>query len=170
MASVRQDIDVGLVAFVGIVSAMVLLIAVVGVQAWFAYETDKVLAERYEHDRNLDWIALKNEQYANIGDAVGNATIYADNEGVELPGVAGGYRFADEAKTTLVVPIHVAMAALAREHGQAVDPAAVAAMDAREYVHLKNTAYADPESYVEGDGRVERGGKGLPEVIEDDEE
>jgi hypothetical protein len=149
MAAIRQDINVGLIAFVGVVSSMILLITVVGVQAWFAFETDRVLEERYAHDRNVDWIALKQEQYDNIGDPVGNGTIYAAHEqaDVEIDPLST-WRFADESRTKLVAPIHVAMAELARRNGHDVSVAEMIEIDRDHYVHLVNNAYRDPQSYV----------------------
>jgi hypothetical protein len=166
MASVRQDVNVPLVAFVGIVSSMVLLILVLGVHAWFGYEQDLVLSERYAADRNVDWIALKAEQYANIGDDVGNDTIYgdevpaptrfynADDQGFRTYAdfnFAAGYRYAGEDRSTVVVPIHVAMAEFVRQHGGEVTADEMKVID-NNYVRLKNDAYADPQAYV--DGRV----------------
>ena len=169
MASIRQDINVGLIAFIGIVGSMVLLILVLGVQGWYAYESDRIRAERYDADQNLDWINLKAEQYANIADGVGNDTIYAD----EMPGKSGDlrdelddddatvdadmtdgdyvpYRYLDEGRTRLAVPIHEAMAAVVRQNGGGEATAEQMREVDGDYVHLKNTAYADPQSHVEG--------------------
>lgn len=168
MTSFRQDVNVGLVTFVGAVGAMVLLILVLGVQAWFGYETDEILKQRYAADDNVDWIALKAEQYANIGDTVGNDTIYAHevppperflvtgegsaSDRFDYRGVQSGYRFADEAKTQLIVPIHQAMAAVIKERG-GIDVSAdeMAAIDegGTYYVHLTNNTFRDPQSHVE---------------------
>ncbi len=169
MTSFRQDVNVGLVAFVGVVGAMILLISALGVQAWFGYETDLILQERYATDDNEDWRRLKSEQYANIGDRVGNDTIYAastafpttfnrpgDNNrlerGVEYPVNYNGYRFIDDERSTLAVPIHDAMAAIvAARGGPAISAEEMAELDrgSNFYVHLKNEVFRDPQSYVE---------------------
>jgi len=62
MASVKQDINMGLVFFVGIVGSLVLYISVVGTVAWFNYEREAVIESRYAADQNVDWIELKDEQ------------------------------------------------------------------------------------------------------------
>ena len=48
------------------------------------------------------------------------------------------------------------MAAFAAEHGHPTDAAAMVRWDENEYVHLKNTSYADPQLFAEGDRRVPR--------------
>ena len=154
MASVKQDINVGLVAFIGAVGALVLLIVVLGVQAWYGYETDAIRAERYDTDQNVDWQKRRDEQYANLGDTVGNGTIYA-HAPTPTPtptageGVSGGYRWTSEARDTAIIPIHAAMAAYVEQNGgPAIDAEAMRALDRGLYVHLSNDAFADPQSYV----------------------
>jgi hypothetical protein len=158
MSTTKQDVNVGLVAFIGIVGSMVLLILVVGVQAWFAYEKDVITYNRYDTSDNLDLERLKAEQYANIGDPIGNDTIYAD-EVVEpkrfrldeVPvdyrlgvGSFRGYRFTGEDRQQLVVPIHLAMAAVVAERGgPLVSVEDMRAIDG-EYVTLVNESYASP--------------------------
>lgn len=149
MASVRQDINVGLIAFIGLVGSMVLLIVVVGVQAWFGYETDAIREARYASGLNLDWIRLRDEQYANLGDPVGNGTIYASASG-ELEG--SGYRWTSEAKETAVMPIHAAMAAFVAQHGGSeVSAEAMREIDRERYVHLVIDAFQDPNAYLPSD-------------------
>ncbi len=150
MSSFRQDINVGMLVFVGLVGSLVLLIMVLGVQAWFAYETDVILTQRYAIDQNDPLLELKGEQLANIGDPVGNGVVYGsallDDVG-ELPETAG-YRYADDARSQAVMPIHAAMAAFVNAHGGNATAEQMLAMD-KAYVHLTNEAYADPQSFVE---------------------
>ncbi len=171
MSSTRQDVNVGLVAFTGVVGTMVLFIIVLGVQAWFAYETDLIINARYSADDNVDWRRLKSEQYANIGDTVGNDTIYAgqtagptrfavdlgNNQSERRDYVAGsdaalGYRFTGEERDQLVVPIHLAMAAFIKQRGGGeISAQEMAALDQGKnyYVHLTNNTYRDPSTYVD---------------------
>lgn len=116
--AVKQDINVGLLVFVGLVGVMLLLISVWGVEGWYAYEVDLLNAVRYDTDRNVDWGRMRDEQYANIGDPVGNATIYAAAEGAgEMLGGSEGYRFSSRERDVAVIPIHAAMAQIIRQHG-----------------------------------------------------
>ena len=78
--AVRQDINVGLLGFVGIVGTMLLAISIWGLEAWYAYEVDLLRQVRFQENRNLTWTHIRDEQYANIGDTVGNATVYAAAE------------------------------------------------------------------------------------------
>ncbi len=149
MASVRQDINVGLVAFIGTVGSLVLLIIILGVQGWYDYEVDVIRKARFAQDENIDWNRQKAEQYANIGDVVGNTTIYAAPIGQPTAfASAGGYRWADEGKTVAVIPIHAAMAAIVQQNGGEATTAQVIAAD-HVFVTLINDAYRDPQSYVE---------------------
>ena len=144
--AVKQDVNVGLVAFVGVVGAMLLLIIVWGVQAWYAFEVDSINQERYEADKNVTWIDHKVEQYANIGDPVGNATIYAagmsQEERAKLP--AGfGYRYVDAKKDVAAIPIHAAMAEVIRENGGGeVSVEKMLKIDHDKTVQIVNDAYA----------------------------
>ncbi|MEM1010600.1 MAG: hypothetical protein AAGI46_00095 [Planctomycetota bacterium] len=168
MSSNRQDVNVGLVAFVGVVGTMVLLIIVLGVQAWFGFESDLIVSQRYGADDNVDWRRLKSEQYANIGDPIGNDTIYASETapptrfsfamGEERQdyligeGAAEGYRFLGEERDQLVVPIHLAMAAVVAERGgPSISRDDMLALDEGRnyYVTLVNKSYNSPESTVE---------------------
>lgn len=149
--AVRQDIKVGLIAFVGLVGSMILLIAVWGVEAWFAYEVSVLNEDRYEIDRNVAWLDLRDEQYANIADAVGNTTTYAaadayTSEAADVPAAgerAPDYRYASEQRDVAIIPIHAAMAQLAAQHaGQQVSVDQMRDID-REFSAIVNEAYAD---------------------------
>ena len=144
--AVKQDVNVGLVAFVGVVGAMLLLIIVWGVQAWYAYEVDSINQSRYESDRNVSWIDHKTEQYGNIGDPVGNATIYAAgmtaDERAKL--AAGyGYRYVGQNREVAAIPIHAAMAEVIRENGGGdVSVEQMRRIDHDKFVAIVNEAYA----------------------------
>lgn len=117
--AVRQDIDVGLLGFVGIVGAMLLAIIIWGVEAWYSYEVDLISQVRYQDDRNFAWSDRRDEQYANIGDPIGNTTVYAVSEtGAQALGTAQGYRYPTRERDVVVVPIHVAMAQIANQFGK----------------------------------------------------
>ena len=127
--AVRQDINVGLLAFVGIVGAMLLMISFWGLEGWYAHEVDLLMKERLETDRNLAWTEMRDEQYANIGDSVGNATIYAAAEaGDAALGDSDGYRFASRERDLAVIPIHAAMARIVQQFGGLEVTAAQAAL------------------------------------------
>jgi hypothetical protein len=113
--AVRQDINVGLIAFVGLVGSMLLLVIIWGVEGWYAYEVDLLSAKRFEEERGDQWLERRDEQYANIGDVIGNDTIYAGPGAAEWPG--GGYRFTSRERTTAVIPIHAAMVEIVRQSG-----------------------------------------------------
>ena len=144
--AVKQDINVGLVAFVGVVGAMLLLIVVWGVQAWYEFEVDAISEARYDAGQNVEWIDHKTEQYANIGDPVGNAAIYAagmrpaDREKL----AAGyGYRFVSPAHDVAAVPIHAAMAEIVRRNGGGDANAGDLRAADLNNVAIVNEAYAD---------------------------
>ena len=147
--AVKQDVNVGLIAFVGLVGSMILLITVWGVQAWYAYEVDVLNTERYEADQNVEWIDHKLEQYANIGDPVGNDTIYADGAlrdeevlgGEGAARLAEGYRFYTDRRDLAAIPIHEAMAIVARENGHAATAEQMMDVDTR-LAKIVNEAYA----------------------------
>lgn len=116
--AVRQDINVGLLAFVGIVGTMLLAICVWGLEGWYAYEVDLLNTVRYESDQNLGWSTMRDEQYANIGDPVGNDTIYAAADAGEAAlGGSDGFRFISREREAAAIPIHAAMAEMVRQHG-----------------------------------------------------
>ena len=139
--AVKQDINVGMVAFTGLVGAMLLLIIIWGVQGWYAYEVDLLRQRRNTIDDNVDWNRLKVEQYVNLADPVGNDTIFA----AEVPGVdaAEGFRWVDDSKQAAAIPIHVAMAEIARRNG--VDDASAERMKQADasLSETVNEAYGD---------------------------
>ena len=144
--AVRQDIDVGLLSFVGIVGAMLLAIIIWGVEAWYAYEVDLISQVRYQDDRNFAWTQRRDEQYANIGDPLGNATIYSAAEaGGEALGAAQGYRYPTRERNVAVVPIHVAMAQIVNQLGKQQVTAADLLEADKKPVVIVNQAY---DSYM----------------------
>ena len=131
-----------MIAFIGLVGAMLLLIAVWGVEGWFAYEVAVLDERQFDDGRDeSDWVRLRDEQYANLGDPVGNGTIYAAAR--EAAAAGGGYRYATEARDVLVIPIHEAMARVANQFGGGqVTAEQMRQLDAAP-VHLVNEAYAN---------------------------
>ena len=166
--AVKQDINVGLITVIGVVGAMLLLIIVWGVQAWFAYEVDLLNQYRYAQDQNVEWIDSKFEQYTNIGDPIGNSAIYASGfspeERAELPPV-WGWRYPDENKQTLVVPIHVAMAQMVNELGNPTTPVTAEEMRLLDQTPTQtvNEAYADVMTPTEAEPQTP---PGVPPVEE----
>jgi hypothetical protein len=142
--AVRQDINVGLLGFVGIVGTMLLAISIWGLEAWYAYEVDLLRQVRFQENRNLTWTQIRDEQYANIGDTVGNATVYAAAEtGGEAMGPAAGYRFPTRERDVAVIPIHAAMAQIASQFGkEPVTAAQMREMDQKP-VATANRAYEE---------------------------
>jgi hypothetical protein len=139
--AVRQDINVGLIAFVGLIGAMLLLIAFWGVEGWYAYEVNLLNTNRYEIDRNDLWLDRRDEQYANIGDPTGNDTIYAAAEVSQIPGA--GYRYFSRERDAAAIPIHAAMAQIVAQYGgPQVSIEEMRAIDSR-FVGIVNDAYAD---------------------------
>lgn len=141
--AVRQDINVGLLAFVGIVGTMLLAIIVWGLEGWYAYEVDLLNTVRYEADQNLGWIEMREEQYANIGDAIGNTTIYASAFGDAALGGTGGYRFSSQQRDTAVIPIHEAMAQIVQQLGGASVTAEQIREADRVHAAIVNELYGD---------------------------
>lgn len=140
--AVRQDIDVGLLSFVGIVGTMLLAIIIWSVEAWYAHEVDLIREVRFQDDRNFAWSGRRDEQYANIGDPVGNTTIYAAAEAPGL-GAAQGYRYPTRERDVAAIPIHAAMAQIVNQLGkQSVTMAEVLDAD-RKPVAITNKAYDD---------------------------
>ena len=144
MASVKQDINIGLIFFVGIVGSIVLYISIVGTTAWFHYEREQIVEARYAADKNRDWINMRDEQYANIGDDVGNATIYAAADDVAVASDSlSGWRYTSEQRDRLVMPIHEAMARMVNDAGGSTTATAMMAAD-RAVAKTVNNAYASP--------------------------
>lgn len=162
--AVRQDIDVGLLVFVGLVGVMLLLISVWGVEAWYAHEVDLLSTVRYDTDRNVDWDKMRDEQYANIGDPIGNATIFAAAGGADdMLGGSAGYRFASRQRDVAVIPIHAAMAQIIRQYGnQEVSVDELRRMD-RAPVAIVNDAFGEFMTPVKGQPRTDgRDGTHVP--------
>jgi len=81
----------------------------------------------------------------NIGDPLGNATIYAappeSNPAADSP--LFGYRYFSDEKTSAAIPIHVAMAQLVAEEGGASSTEQMMAADL-DVAKTVNDAYASP--------------------------
>ena len=123
----KQDINVGIIAFTGLVGAILLLIIIWGVEAWYYYEVDLITERHNIENQNVPLNTLKAEHYLNLGDNVGNETIYA-SQLVGGAAVDPEYRWADESRQVAIIPIHEAMARVA----QAVSGQEVTAEQVRE--------------------------------------
>lgn len=145
----KQDIDVGVIAFTGLVGALLLLIIIWGVEGWYHYEVD-LLSERHSDiNENVPLNTLKQEHYRNLGDLVGNDIVYASEveELGEEPGEAAspafGYRWTDPSRQTAAIPIHEAMARIVRQaSGQNVTADQMRIAD-EQFVRTVNELYGD---------------------------
>src|SRR5690606_3670469 len=106
-----------IIAFIGLVGALLLLIIIWGVEGWYHYEVDLISEKHNENAQSLPLSGLKQEHYRNLGDDVGNNIVYAS----KIPGLEAGYRWTDASRQTAAIPIHEAMARIVQQYsGQQV--------------------------------------------------
>lgn len=141
----KQDIDVGVIAFTGLVGALLLLIIIWGVEGWYHYEVN-LLTDRHSNiGQNVSLNDLKLEQYGNLGDTVGNDIVYASEIDAlgDAASPAFGYRWTDQSRQSAGIPIHAAMARIVRQTtGQDVTVEQMRTADA-EFVRIVNEAHGD---------------------------
>ena len=65
--AIKQDVNAPLIVTVGIVSGLLLLVIVFGLQAWFVREETAEIQEKWERANYTQLIDLRNEQRAKIG-------------------------------------------------------------------------------------------------------
>ncbi|MEM8873956.1 MAG: hypothetical protein AAGD32_06815 [Planctomycetota bacterium] len=87
MAAMKQGINVPVVSMVGLIALLIMVNLVLGVQAWYYWSTDRLMAERAQDARDRDLRMLSEEQTANMT----------------------AVRFTDDSKQTVAVPIDMAM-------------------------------------------------------------
>lgn len=83
--AIKQDVNAPLILTVGIVSAILLLVIVFGVQAWFVWEEKTELAGKWEVSKNAQLDELRASQSARIASA---GTIDVDNQKVRTIPIA----------------------------------------------------------------------------------
>ena len=66
MATMKQGINTPLVAVVGLIAALLFVIVILGVQGWYAWQTDKIRAAAYEGARDRDLTRIVAEQTENL--------------------------------------------------------------------------------------------------------
>ena len=66
MATMKQGINTPLVAVVGLIAGLLFVIVILGVQGWYAWQTDKIRAATYEGARDRDLARITAEQTENL--------------------------------------------------------------------------------------------------------
>lgn len=87
MAAMKQGINVSVVSIVGLVGVLIMVNLVLGVQAWYNWSTDRLMADRNQNGRDRDLRMLSEEQIGNVSQV----------------------RFTDDSKQTVALPIATAM-------------------------------------------------------------
>ena len=64
--AIKQDVNAPLIVTIGVVSALLLLVAVFGVQAWFFHEEQTELDAKWKKAPNVQLDALRASQLARI--------------------------------------------------------------------------------------------------------
>jgi hypothetical protein len=67
--AIKQDVNAPLLVTIGVISALLLLIAVFGVQAWFFHEEESALSEKWDMAPNVALINMKADQKNQIESA-----------------------------------------------------------------------------------------------------
>jgi hypothetical protein len=89
--AIKQDVNAPLIVTIGVVSGLLLLVSVFGVQAWFVREEREEITQKWEVSKN-DWLdGIRAEERAKIT-AAGPTTIpvtdamqYVIKNGGKLP-------------------------------------------------------------------------------------
>ena len=93
--AIKQEVNVPLVVTIGIVSGILLLVLVIGVQAWYQSEEEAEEAQKAVEYPNNALISLKTDQLANINT----------------------YRWVDKKGGVVTIPIDLAMKIMVRSQG-----------------------------------------------------
>jgi hypothetical protein len=64
--AIKQEVNAPLIVTIGVVSGLLLLVTVFGVQAWFVLEENKEFAQKWELSKNEQLDELRAIQRANI--------------------------------------------------------------------------------------------------------
>jgi hypothetical protein len=87
-AMAKQEVNSPLIITVGIISVLLLVISAVGLEAWFRYEEEAEMDEKWRENPNV-WLAEVRQQ--------------------ELTKLNGGYHWVDKSKNTVAIPLDDAM-------------------------------------------------------------
>ncbi len=93
--AMKNEVNMGLMVTISIGSALLLLVVVVGVQAWFMYEEHNELMAKWEYSPNVALEQMRSEQRAHLAD----------------------YRVIDQNKKQYAMPIQEAMKIVAGKKG-----------------------------------------------------
>lgn len=93
--AMKNDVDVPLVITIGAVSVILLVVIIIGTQAWFMSEEREERAALWEEAPNVAVINLLNRQRERIN----------------------SYRWEDRQKQTVAIPVSEAMRIMAEKHG-----------------------------------------------------
>ncbi|HZZ42987.1 MAG TPA: hypothetical protein VFE58_08615 [Tepidisphaeraceae bacterium] len=96
-AMLKQEINSPLIITTGIISVLLLIVSAVGLEAWFRYEEQAELDEKWTVNTNT-WLADIHTQ--------------------ELEHLNSGYHWTDAKKTAVDMPIKDAMEIIARNQGK----------------------------------------------------
>ena len=64
--AIKQDVNAPLIVTVGVVSGLLLLVTVFGLQAWFVNEENAEIAQKWEVSKYTELLDLRAEQRAKI--------------------------------------------------------------------------------------------------------
>lgn len=93
----RQDVNIPLILTVGVVSVLLLVVVILGAQAWFAYQR--------ELERQRKWAAAP---------VIREMVTLQDLRSQQLASL-GKYAWADQQKQTVVIPIEQAISVVAAD-------------------------------------------------------
>jgi hypothetical protein len=95
-ADFQDDTNSPLIITIGAMSGFLVIVAVIGLQAWFMREEQEELNEKYAGSVNYQLTALRHDQQANIS----------------------SYRWIDREKQIAAVPVDEAMKLLIQNNGK----------------------------------------------------
>jgi hypothetical protein len=64
--AIKQDVNAPLIVTIGVISGMLLLVAVFGVQAWFFHEEDTTLRQKWDAAPNVQYNTMRDDQRHQI--------------------------------------------------------------------------------------------------------
>jgi len=96
MPAIKQDANVSLVLSVGVISGILIIVTIIGVQAWYQSEEDAEASAKADEYPNQTLIDLKAGQTQRISD----------------------YRWVDQKNNVVAIPIDKAMDVFVQTQGQ----------------------------------------------------
>ena len=94
--AMKQEANTPLIMTIGVVSGLMLLVIMFGVEAWFKYEEKQELATKWDAARNIELDTLRGEQLSKITTS----------------------RWCDASKQAVTIPVADAMRILAAGKGK----------------------------------------------------